>query len=225
MYTPKLLFLVTLIMVLFSCGSSEDQKEESNAEQTANETKTKEKIEENLEEINVQDRILQIKAAKIEFKYSGKWTGTETVWFDQYGNQVVIDQDIQFSEKIHKKQRIIWNVDKEKSLLCTYEDMEKPANTCEKVFIRPKDTELSIFSHGDESQLKYGYDSQGTKDILGKEAAGWKSKSSDEIIGWIWKGIDLAYSNLGVEKEAISIEEIESIDPKLLEMPEGFTMR
>lgn len=222
------LLIYALALCCFACNTN-TQETESDENETVSHIEesdeTKEKVEESIEEINEQDKILEIASAKLTFKYSGKWQGEETVWFDQFGNRVVVDQDIQVSEKLRQKVRLIWNRKKEDSFTCSYlNDAGEEEKTCQQAFIRPKDTELSMFAHGDESQLKYGYESLGLGEYLDKEATGWKSKSAP-ISGWVWKGIDLQYFNQGVVKEITAIEELEQIPEELLAIPEGFTMK
>jgi len=215
---------ILIIILLIACNSDEKNKIlNEKVSSSSNHDDTKKKIMKSFDEINEQDRLFGVPTGKIVFQYSGTWTGTETVWFDQYGKRVVMEQDIFFSKKNHQKVRIIWAGSKKGSLTCEYMSYGKEVNICFVPFMRPKDTELSIFSHGDESQLKYGYDKLGPKKFLGKEAQGWKSNSGD-ITGWIWQGIDVAYSNQGVEKTMLSFEDIDEIPEEMLTMPSGFSM-
>ncbi len=223
---PNILFVIILFI---SCNSNKTKKSEvvsasSDIVSTSENNKdTKKKIKKAFKVINEQDKLFGIASAKIVFQYSGGWTGNETVWFDHFGKRVVIDQDIYYSKKNHQKVRIIWAGSKEGSLTCEYLRYGEEVNNCFEPFMRSKDTELSLFAHGDEKQLHYGYDKLGPKKFLGKEAQGWKSKSG-EITGWIWKGIDVAYNNQGVEKTMLSIKEIDAIPETLLKIPEGFSM-
>ena len=226
--------LVSLVFVLTaslltSCGSGDKQNVNGAASEEVSEddnnAETKEKAMEALEEVNEQDRIFGVRSGKLTFQYSGSWTGTETVWFDQFGKRVIVDQDVYYSKKNHQKVRLIWAGQKEGSMTCTYTTYGEEKNECQESLLRPKDTELSLFAHGDESQLKYGYDPLGSKKILGKEVTGWQSKSSSDIVGWVWEGIDLAYSNHGVEKTVLSIEDIKAIPEDMFKLPEGLTMK
>ncbi|PHS63307.1 MAG: hypothetical protein COB12_09795 [Flavobacterium sp.] len=211
--------IIFLFLVLStSCSSQEKEK----VSETNNNSDTKNKILKSFEEINKQNELFEVASGKIVFQYSGSWTGTERVWFDNYGKRVVIEQDIYYSKKNHQKVLIIWAGTKEESLTCEYLRYGKEINKCFKPFIRSKDSELSLFAHGDEKQLQYGYNPLGSKNFLGKEAQGWESKSGD-ITGWVWKGIDVAYYNQGVEKIMLSFEEIDEIPEELFLMPSGFS--
>ncbi|PCJ32519.1 MAG: hypothetical protein COA99_16380 [Moraxellaceae bacterium] len=212
-----LLVLPVILFLFFSCGDADtvaDKIMDSPDE-------TKDMIEDTLEEVNEADKIFGVASGKITFEYSGKWTGSETVWFDQYGKRVVIEQDIHHSAKNHNKVKMIWTGDKETSYNCKYISMGEEKNSSDNAFLRPKDTELSLFSHGDVAQLSYSYDQLGDKMIVNKQASGWKSKSHN-IEGWIWKGIDLEYNNMGVIKKATSFENLKSIPNDQLDPNKGF---
>ena len=211
--------LITFLFLVlaFSCNSQEKEK----VTDANNNSDTKNKILKAFDEINNQDKLFEVASGKIVFQYSGSWTGTERVWFDNYGKRVVIEQDIYYSKKNHQKVLIIWAGSKDGSLTCEYLRYGKEINKCFQPFIRSKDSELSLFSHGNVNQLQYGYEPLGHKKFLGKEAQGWKSISGD-IIGWVWKGIDVAYYNQGVEKTMLSYDDIDEIPKELLTRPSGF---
>lgn len=221
MKTLQWILCLTIGLMLISCGSDADN-ETNNDNPESEQVQNENNDTENEPEIDPQDRLLGVKAVKITYQYSGDWTGTETAWVDNYGDLVVLEFDINYSEKSRQKSRIIWNGTE--SMVCQYLDFGEPDNTCQTSPLRVKDTEMSILSHGDESVLKYAYDPIGTKTIAGKEANGWQSKVAD-VNGYVWKGIDLAYNNMGVIKEALSVEEIDAIPEEMLGMPEGFTMK
>lgn len=208
---------LAILFLIYSCGDVESVKDDLS--QSSDETK--EMIENTIEEINDDDKLFEVSAGKITFEYSGNWTGSETVWFDQYGKRVVIEQDIHHSAKNYNKVKMIWTGDKKTSYNCQYITMGEEKNTSQNPFMRPKDTELSIFAHGDGTQLSPFYNHIGDKMIVGKQASGWKSKT-DDIEGWVWKGIDLEYNNMGVVKKATSFKEIKSIPEDKLNPHEGF---
>lgn len=220
----QLLLGLSFVFVLAACDSSSENggdNAEGNQQGEEKYEDTKEMIEDALQDINEQDKIFDVKAGKITYEYSGNWTGTETAWFDQYGRRVVIEQDVHYSAKNHSKNIQIWVGEKEGSMVCKYLDYGMEVNECQPMILRTKDSELSLFAHGDETQLKYGYDKVGSETVAGKKAIGWKSKSA-EITGWVWKGIDLKYDNMGVKKVATSFEEISEIPADKFKAPEGF---
>ena len=158
-----------------------------------------------------------VRAVKLVYEYSGEWTGRETAWIEDYGNFVVIEQDLTTTGNIHNIVRLIW--DGEEATICNHMVDGKIVDRYTSMRLRPKDTELSLFAHGDETQLKYGYEEIDPRTIQGLEARGWKSKSAD-ITGYVWKGIDLAYNNMGVIKELVGYEEIESIPDGIRNVPD-----
>ncbi len=212
-----LLLLPVILLMVFSCSEAESAMDDMSNDSDD----TKDIINDAIEEINDADKLFEVASGKITFEYLGKWTGSETVWFDQYGKRVVIEQDIHQSSKNHNKVKMIWTGDKRTSYNCNYISMSEEVNSSENPFIRPKDTELSMFSHGDATQLSYSYDHIGDKMVAGKQTSGWKSKSHN-IEGWIWKGIDLEYNNMGIIKKATSFESIKSIPADKLDPHESF---
>ena len=181
----------------------------------------KDMIEESINDLKESEKILEAESGMITFEYTGKWTGRETVWFDQFGKRVVIEQDILHSPANRNKKKMIWTGDNETSYNCEYIFMGEEKNSSENPYMRPKETELSLFAHGDDDQLIQSYKQIGDKMVSGKQASGWRSKTM-EIEGWIWKGIDLEYNNSGVIKKAISFKEIKSIPKDKLDPHNGF---
>ena len=106
--------------------------------------------------------------------------------------------------------------------MCKYEEYGQTLNECQDAYIRPKDTELSMFAHGDTLQLSYGYDRVGTKTVVGKEAEGWKSKNGN-ITGYVWEGIDMHYDNDGVIRTCTSFEVLDKIPAEAFDVPESCT--
>lgn len=205
------------ILLLFSCGEGTVDSEDPGVSTD----ETKEMVKDAIVEINEADKIFGVESGKITFKYSGKWTGTETVWFDQFGKRVVIEQDIHHSAKNYNKTKMIWTGDKETSYTCNYISMGEEKNTSSNAFMRPKDTELSMFAHGDATQLSYSYDHLGDGMKVGKQATGWKGKTRN-ITGWVWKGIDLEYNNDGIIKTALTFEDLKEIPKGQLDPHQGF---
>ncbi|MFT5780317.1 MAG: hypothetical protein ACI837_003279 [Crocinitomicaceae bacterium] len=221
----KSIFLVALVIscVLFSCESdiSSSDSADNAPSNEANPDLAGQKAN---EAVPMADRILSVASGKLTFEYSGAWTGTETVWFDRYGKRAVVDQDIHYSPKDHQKKRLIWSGALEGSYTCHYLNVNgEEEKSWSAPPLRVKDTELSIFSHGDKMQLHQEYNPIGQKTILGKVAIGWKSKSG-QTEGWIWRGVDMSYSKQGVIKEIQMIEKIDEIPSELLALPEGFKM-
>lgn len=205
------------ILLLFSCGETTIESIDTNT----SDGETKQIINDAIADINEADKIFELESGKITFEYSGKWTGTETVWFDQFGKRVVIEKDINPSTKNHNKTKLIWTSDQKTSYNCNYIAMGEEMNSSENAFTRPKDTELSIFAHGDAKQLSQSYSHIGDGIKVGKQATGWKSKSND-ITGWVWKGIDLEYNNMGVIKTALKFEKLKEIPKAQLNPHQGF---
>lgn len=224
----KSIYIILIGFLFTQCGSTASEQSEHDSEPLATEAESATEAENTASaqatETKPADALFDVKAGKITFVYSGKWTGTETAWFDQYGKRCVLEQDIQQSAKNHFRGRKTWTGSKEGSLNCKYEEYGMTLNECQPSIIRIKETELSLLAHGDTIQLSYGYDRVGKKTIAGKEADGWKSKSGPNT-GYVWKGIDLEMDNLGVIRTATSVEEIDAIPEELFAVPDGCKMK
>src|ERR1700741_2277633 len=84
----KILFLLASMSLLISCGNNEKSSEKEKSGETKNETSGK------MDDSKPAGALFNIKAAKIVFNYAdGYETGTETLYFDEYGNRAVLVVD------------------------------------------------------------------------------------------------------------------------------------
>ena len=88
----------------------------------------KDMIEESINDLKESEKILEAESGMITFEYTGKWTGRETVWFDQFGKRVVIEQDILHSPANRNKKKMIWTGDNKTSYNCEYIFMGEEKN-------------------------------------------------------------------------------------------------
>jgi hypothetical protein len=161
------------------------------------------------------DRIFDIKAAKIEFKFTGGMEqGKETLYFDDYGNIAVllIDKKNKFN---NNKRTMIW-----KNKQTTDIDHEKKIVT--KSPFRNKNTEAPpIVAISETTRKNIGYEKMPNETIAGKSCEVWYNKKLN-VKYWIWKKIDLKKINQGLTKEAVSVEEIKEIPASVMQIPKDY---
>lgn len=161
-------------------------------------------------------QIFTIKAAKIVFNYTGgPETGTETLYFDDYGNTAVL--------VVNKKnafgavnQTITW---KDKKGLI----IDHTKKTVSRSFFRSKATEPpGIADIDDKTKNNIGYEKSADATIAGKICQVWFNKKSN-IKYWLWNKLDLKLENQGVyTKEAISVEIITEIPASVMVIPKEY---
>jgi len=203
----KSLLLLLACYFFPGCGQSDksQEKDKTTVDKTENRSNDKEKPSGRL--------LFDIKAAKIEFKYTGgPEEGTETLYFDDYGEIAVLTFDKK-SGFGRNHQTIIWK-DK-KSTMLNHE--KKSVSTSP---FRVKATEPAGLAEVSEQDLaKMGYEKLAGENIAGKPCEVWFN-SKMNIKYWLWKKIDLKLENQGVyTKEATSVEEISMIPASLMEIP------
>lgn len=165
----------------------------------------------------------QFKSGKVVYKMSGIQTGTETLYFDDYGrkevhfNESVIDM-MGVKQKSNTQTimdgKFIYTIDKEKN---TAQKMENPL--------------YSMFSDEDDLQKvgedimkKMGGKKVGTETINGKECEIWEVQKMGGKI-WVWKSISIKtvvnMMGMNISQEVVSIETDIDVSADLFKVPEG----
>lgn len=213
-----LLVLIICISAIFSCGSDSAQ-EEKPAQPENQETKSSKKEDSNQ---NLK-KFFQVKSAKIEYTYSGAFEGKETFYFDNWGNTVVMVQDMkEFGNEV--KQTTIWKDNQ--TTIYKHNDPEKKAWEGR---MRPKATEPPAAARLSEAQLKsVGYEKLADETIAGKTCTVYENKNL-KVKYWLWNSVELKIINhsvggQGYEREAVKVEENAGIPESLLVLPEGYSL-
>lgn len=200
--------LITLFAL--SCGQSSNSDKNGKSESTTTESSSKKTIEP-----KPAKTMFDIKAAKIVFNYTGgPETGTETLYFDDYGTVavLVVDKKMQFG---HTNQTTIWK-DNQSTII----DHEK--KIVSKSPFRPKATEPAAIADTDEQTRKnIGYEKLASEIIAGKTCEVWFN-AKQNFKYWLWNKIELKkVLGTSINKEAISVEEITEIPASVMEIPSG----
>lgn len=169
----------------------------------------------------------QFKSGKVVYKMSGIQTGTETLYFDDYGrkevhfNESVIDM-MGVKQKSNTQTimdgKYIYTIDKEKN---TAQKMENPL--------------YSMFSDEDDLQKvgedimkKMGGKKVGTETINGKECEVWEVQKMGGKI-WVWESISIKtvvnMMGMVITQEAESIEMDVDVSADLFKIPEGIEIK
>ncbi len=161
--------------------------------------------------------LFTIKAAKITYEYKGIIEGTDVLYFDNYGETVVLVQT-RPSELQGGNQTIIY---KDKKTTIINHTRKTVANSP----FRPKDTEPPTIATSANRESE-GYEKLANETIAGKECEVYHNKAINAKY-WLWNNIDLRLENYtlgknGYTKNATSVETITSIPNDLFLIPEGY---
>ena len=206
-----ILFFPAILLLTLSCGQNEnsDKKEKngSGIVETASQ-----KVNEN----KPSGRMFDIKAAKVDFNYTGgPETGTETLYFDNYGEVAVL---IVYKKSKYSvtNQTTIWK-DKKSTII----DHEK--KTIVKSPWRPKATEPTALANTDEQTRKnIGYEKLADESIAGKKCEVWfNAKQNFKYCLWNKIGLKEVLGT-SINKEATAVEEITEIPASVIEIPKDY---
>jgi hypothetical protein len=164
----------------------------------------------------------EFESARIVFKFSGAFEGTDTFHVADSGNTLVLEQD----KKILTRERktAIW---KDGKLIVLDHDAKRLLRSPLKL----ADMDLSIRHAGDDTLKRIGLLRVGTETVAGRECVLYEKKDGDKLWrSWRWKGIELKiemknYLGLSYVKEALSVEEGVAIPEELFKIPEGYPQK
>ena len=165
----------------------------------------------------------QFKSGKVVYKMTGVQTGTETLYFDDYGRKEVHFSDTVI-DMMGVKQRsntqtliegtYIYTIDKEKN---TAQKMENPLNS---MFSEEDDLQKV----GEDIMKKMGGKKIGTETINGKKCDIWEVKKMGGKI-WVWNSLAIRtivdIMGMKITQEAQSIETDIEVSPDLFKIPVG----
>jgi hypothetical protein len=207
----KLIPIFTLIVLLAACGESENTVKEKKGGKPVAKEKTGNKTD-----LQPGKSMFGIKAAKIVYDYTdGQETGTETLYFDDYGAVAVM--------VVNRKSKYstvnlvnIWK-DK-KSTIINHE-----SKTVAKSSFRPKATEPPALADTDEQTRKnIGYEKLADETIAGKPCEVWFNAKQD-FKYCLWNKIALKEAlGTSIVREATVAEEISEIPVALFEIPKEY---
>lgn len=164
----------------------------------------------------------EFESAKIVFKFTGAFEGTDVLHVAGSGNTLVLEQD----KKILTRERktAIW-----KDGRTTVVDHD-----AKRVFKSPlkiADMDLSVRHANDDTLKLVGLLRKGTEAVAGRECVLYEKKDGDQLWrSWRWKGIELKIemkNHLGLSyvKEAVSVEEGVAIPEALFKIPEDYQQK
>lgn len=168
------------------------------------------------------EKLYPFKTAKFEFVYTGHklYSGTETVYIDDYGKTVIIIRE-KPNSPYPEKTTVIWKANQSTNI-----------NHIKKTYyispVRPKSTEPPVIAYSTpEQRTQGGYLKKPNEKILGKECDVYEH-SKMNVTYWIWKGYELKLTNfslgnkMGYTKEPKTATENIIIPESLFMIPEGY---
>lgn len=207
----KLIFFVpAAFIIVLGCGGGEKSDKKDKTETGITETSSKD------EGVKTGKQIFAIKAAKIVYNYTdGQETGTETLYFDDYGAVAVMAVDRK-SKYSTVNQTVIWK-DK-KSTIINHEN-----KTVAKSSFRPKATEPPAIADTDEQTRKnIGYEKLADETIAGKTCEVWFN-AKQNFKYCLWNKIALKEAlGTSIVREATLAEEISEIPASVMEIPKDY---
>ncbi len=160
--------------------------------------------------------MFDIPAAKIDYRQTGgPDEGTETLYFEDYGNTAVLVSNRKTKYEIIN-QAIIWKDGK--STMINHEN--KTVTTSP---FRPKATEApSIADLPEATRVSIGYEKLPDEMVAGKQCEVWQNKQLN-VTYWLWNRIEMKISNMGVyTREAESIKQMDAIPAAILQIPPDY---
>ncbi len=159
----------------------------------------------------------EIKSCKITYEYTGMMQGTDILYFDDYGETVVLVQN-RPSEMLGGNKTIIYK-DKKTTII-----NHNRKNAAKSAF-RVKDTEPPTIATSSNREAE-GFEKLPNETIAGKECEVYKHKTMN-VTYWLWNNIDLRLENYalgknGYIKNATAVEVLTSIPNELFMVPEGY---
>ncbi len=169
----------------------------------------------------------QFKSGKVVYKMSGIQTGTETLYFDDYGrkevhfNKSVIDM-MGVKQKSNTQTimegKYIYTIDLEKN---TGQKMENP-------LYEMFSDEDDLQKVGEDIMKKMGGKKVGTETLNGKECEIWEVQKMGGKI-WVWNSLAIRtvvnMMGMNITQEAESIETDINVSPDLFRIPKGIEIK
>ncbi len=174
--------------------------------------------------ISAQDfKRYEFKSGKVVYQSSGTMSGTETMYFDNYGMLEVKDTKATLEmmgikqvtdTKVIMNDKWIYTIDNNSG------DANKMENPLYSMF--PEGTDLEKV--GEEMMINMGGKKIGTETLLGKDCDIWEIKKLMSKV-WVWKSIpiksEVNMMGMNITQIATSVEVDISVSPDKFKIPEG----
>jgi hypothetical protein len=199
-------------------------RENPSAENAKTQKEVVEKVQKDIAStVNIKnEKIYPFKSAKFEFIYTGHkmFSGTETVYIDDYGKTVIVISD-KPNSYVPESTTSIWKANQ----CTTFNHTKKTYYTTP---VRPKSTEPPVISYSTTEQRKQGgYIKKTNETLLGKECEVYEHTKM-KVTYWLWKNFELKLINysmgdkMGYTKEPKSVEENAVLPELLFQIPAGY---
>lgn len=178
--------------------------------------------------ISAQDfKRYEFKSGKVVYQSSGSMTGTETMYFDNYGMLEVKNTKATLEmmgikqvtdTKVIMDGKWIYTIDKNSG------ETNKMENPLYSMF--PKGTDLEKI--GEEMMISVGGKKIGTETLLGKECDIWEIKKLMSKV-WVWKSIpiksEVNMMGMNITQIATSVEVDINVSANEFKIPEGVEVK
>lgn len=164
----------------------------------------------------------EFESAKIVFKFTGAFEGTDTLHIADSGKTLVLEQDKKIL--VRERRTAIW---KDEKGITLDHDAKRVIRSPFKVV----DMDLSVRHATDDGLKRVGLLRKGTETVAGRECALYEKADGDKLWrSWRWKGIELKiemknYLGVSYVKEAVSVEEGVAIPEALFKIPVDYQQK
>jgi len=210
------------LILLVGCKSNNTKPAEDGSAVNADNAATAEKKEETYSG----PRRYLVKSGIIQYQYSGMQTGTETLYFDDYGMKEAkfTDATMKMMGVEQKRQELsILDGDNQYTIDLTKKTGIKMKNPFLSQALTDSDDE-AIIKLGEKMMAEEGGKKIGTETVAGKECDVWEIKKMNAKT-WVWKALPLKFEMNGMGMKlgmvATSIQENVDIPAEKLAVPEG----
>ncbi|MCF6268992.1 MAG: hypothetical protein L3J41_04725 [Melioribacteraceae bacterium] len=165
----------------------------------------------------------EYKSGKVVYKSSGSVTGTETMYFDNYG-MVEVKNTKSTLEMMGIKRETDTKVIMKDKWLYTIDNKTGEANKMENPIYSMFPEGGDLEKAGEEMMINMGGKKVGTETLLGKECDIWEIEKLMSKV-WVWKSIPLksevSMMGISINQIATSVEVDIDVSPDEFKIPEG----
>jgi len=174
--------------------------------------------------ISAQDfKRYQFKSGKVQYESTGSMSGTETMYFDNYG-MLEVKETKATLEMMGIKQVTDTKVIMDGKWIYTLDNNSGEANKMENPLYSMFPEGGDLEKIGEEMMLNMGGKKIGTETLLGKECDIWEIKKLMSKV-WVWKSIpiksEVNMMGMNITQIATSVEVDISVSPDKFKIPEG----
>lgn len=165
------------------------------------------------------------KSGKLVQKMTGAASGTQTVYWDDYGNKELTITDMSMMGMSQKQTALVLGKD-----MYTWNDAEPTVyhidNSIVDEYEKRNFTAEDFEKLSSEMMQQSGFEKKGTETIAGKECTLWENPDGIKLWGWknLTLQIDMNVMGMSIKYETVSLDLDTDIPADVFQLPEGKTV-